>query len=185
MTKRRNIHDLCGEEVQATFQTDDGRTYSGHVWIGEISTSLREGREWTMSVNGWDKLDVAKEEAMNEWISVEDRLPEIDKQVLVMLGDNKPPCEGVMIGRRHCGTCLNWTVTNSYGSALQTGKVSHWMPLPEPPKEEGPFHARCDKSDRLPRICYKDGESIFRVFSKSRAQEIRDDLNELWAARTE
>ncbi len=64
---------------------------------------------------------------MSEWISVEDRLPETTmgwsaKDVLCC-------CDySIQVGRTHHGKWIN----------IHNGpiKVTHWMPLPEPPKGE-------------------------------------------------
>ena len=55
---------------------------------------------------------------VQEWISVKDRLPDVGKLVLVYNGIN--------------GVCLDYHdgVTFSYHY------VTHWMPLPHPPKGE-------------------------------------------------
>lgn len=63
-----------------------------------------------------------------EWIKVEDRLPENGVEVLACFYNNVQtmPC---------------WV--DRYGDWFQvnrilpiTNKITHWMPLPEPPKEE-------------------------------------------------
>lgn len=64
---------------------------------------------------------------MNEWISVKERLPDNDwKPVLVyrpaFIGTHSNP-----IGIKHGGAC---------GMEFPRGNITHWMPLPEPPKEE-------------------------------------------------
>ena len=59
-----------------------------------------------------------------EWISVNDRLPERMQPVIVCRDNGK-----VEQGYRDVGDW--WKV---YGT--RTKKVTHWMPLPEPPKEE-------------------------------------------------
>lgn len=59
---------------------------------------------------------------MSEWISVKDRLPE-KKGIYVVLSKT---CNIVYYD------CLNWT-----GEAWECAfgsKVTHWMPLPEPPE---------------------------------------------------
>lgn len=65
-----------------------------------------------------------------EWISVKDRLPSIDENVLVY--DN---CfKDVSIG--YISDFLNYRktwITDCGESVSDT--VTHWMPLPEPPKE--------------------------------------------------
>lgn len=61
-----------------------------------------------------------------EWISVEDRLPEVDETgytyVLVCMDD-----EFI--------TTADFTTDESFGLWEDSGEVTHWMPLPEPPKE--------------------------------------------------
>lgn len=99
----------------------------------------------------WDKLSIAQRMYMRsetcplvplpeghgglmaEWISVKERLPEQNQRVLVC---------GVRGGVQICRYWEN----RDYGGGLQymffTNKqrpitVTHWMPLPEPPKEGG------------------------------------------------
>lgn len=55
----------------------------------------------------------------DRWISVEERLPEEDKTVLTW------GKQGVIL--------LDWRHDNKW---CCFGEVTHWMPLPEPPKEE-------------------------------------------------
>lgn len=63
---------------------------------------------------------------MVDWISVEDRLPEYNEDVLVYFsgGGIAPP--------RVDKTCRLYNM----GFLLEGvyGKVTHWMPLPDPPK---------------------------------------------------
>ena len=65
---------------------------------------------------------------MNEWISVEDRLPKIGTPVIVQGG-----C-GYYDGE-------NWrtylAIKSNGAYAVIQWKVTHWMPLPAPPAEEG------------------------------------------------
>lgn len=60
---------------------------------------------------------------MAEWISVKDRLPRGMQNVLMFID-----CRGVMIGYYSPIDGL-W----SYDGWMP---VTHWMPLPKPPKEE-------------------------------------------------
>ena len=55
---------------------------------------------------------------VQEWISVEDRLPDIGIEVLVYSEDD--------------GICVDYYDGDSFGYY----DVTHWMPLPEPPKGE-------------------------------------------------
>lgn len=63
----------------------------------------------------------------SEWISVKERLPEEGEDVLAYLG------EGIFeICWMLKGGC--WETRDAY---LDADAVTHWQPLPEPPKEEG------------------------------------------------
>ena len=58
------------------------------------------------------------------WIPVEERLPEEKQRVIVR-------CERV-------GTSVGWILWGNWMTDIGpgAGKVTHWMPLPSPPKEE-------------------------------------------------
>lgn len=55
------------------------------------------------------------------WISVEDRLP--DKQ----------PCECLVVNANNVETAI--CLDNRWITPRRVIKITHWMPLPEPPKE--------------------------------------------------
>ena len=61
----------------------------------------------------------------NEWVSVEERLPEEKQRVIVR-------CERV-------GTSVGWILWGNWMADIgpDAGKVTHWMPLPDPPGKEG------------------------------------------------
>ena len=66
-----------------------------------------------------------------EWISVEDRLPEPMQEVLVFDGDD---LVFVRLWSWDDGES-HWY--DSYGAIDSCGSnITHWMPLPEPPKGE-------------------------------------------------
>lgn len=62
------------------------------------------------------------------WISVEDRMPEIFRPVIVCREKGK----GKYVVEQGCKDVGDWWKV--YGTRIKT--VTHWMPLPEPPKEE-------------------------------------------------
>lgn len=69
-----------------------------------------------------------------KWISVEERLPE-NKQMVIGF----TPCDGYMfVGYyREEQNWKQWYIVTAMRSTKYvTKKVTHWMPLPEPPKEE-------------------------------------------------
>lgn len=72
---------------------------------------------------GWN--DAVDE--MPRWISVEERLPEKCEYVICI----------VRFGEDAWNHELGFVINNSWVHAGRSdGIVTHWMPLPEPPKEE-------------------------------------------------
>ena len=64
---------------------------------------------------------------VQEWISVDDRLPKNEK-------------EGVLIALRWGMVDIGWYEEGQWSSEFvneyEDGEVTHWMPLPQPPKGE-------------------------------------------------
>ena len=60
----------------------------------------------------------------NEWVSVDERLPEEKQRVIVR-------CE-------HVGTSVGWILWGNWMTDIGpgAGKVTHWMLLPAPPEKE-------------------------------------------------
>ena len=68
------------------------------------------------------------------WISVKERLPE-NKQMVIGF----TPCDGYMFVGYYVDDqkWKQWYIVTAMRSTkYMTKKVTHWMPLPEPPKEE-------------------------------------------------
>ena len=70
-------------------------------------------------------MDALKNEPVQEWISVKDRLPEEDERVIVWIGNNRYNDVQKDIDRVHNG---RWVRSG--------GCVTHWSPwnMPQPPK---------------------------------------------------
>lgn len=68
-------------------------------------------------------------DAHPNWISVEDELPELHKEVLVYTG------KMVTIADLRYPTTLDWW--DNDGRYMQNNKPTHWMPLPAVPKNNG------------------------------------------------
>ena len=64
---------------------------------------------------------------MSEWISVEDRLPEDNDEVLTF-------SLGEVFVTRYWKLTSQWLASDARATHL--AKVTHWMPLPEPPKDQ-------------------------------------------------
>lgn len=70
-------------------------------------------------------------QTVNQWISCQDKMPEEYKTVLVYEKDY-----GVMIGeleKKFFDT--QYFIARKSGLILRTTEVTHWQPLPAPPKE--------------------------------------------------
>lgn len=65
-----------------------------------------------------------------EWISVEERLPEVDTNVLVITASGSFKVARCNIYKN--GTLVLWATNDGLGERA----ITHWMPLPEPPKGE-------------------------------------------------
>lgn len=64
------------------------------------------------------------------WISVKDEIPSNDRRVL---GTDGKKHEIVCCINSEC----EWVgATSDYGILMSLDKVTHWMPLPSPPKDE-------------------------------------------------
>ena len=70
---------------------------------------------------------IANGVTVQEWISVKDRLPEVGKKVLVYCKENKNDYE---IGA-YSDTYRGFFVRQTWYE-----NITHWMPLPQPPKGE-------------------------------------------------
>lgn len=66
---------------------------------------------------------------MNEWISINERFPHKGQQVLVWFANSPEPYID----------CWTFDNSNQYFRDFKPARgdmnVTHWMPLPEPPKE--------------------------------------------------
>lgn len=71
-----------------------------------------------------------------QWISVKERLPEFDKNVIVH-EKVKPEWEHISVTIAHLASVterLGGKQTEFLGDDYQPKDVDYWMPLPEPPK---------------------------------------------------
>lgn len=102
------------------------------------------GTSWLLNVAKaenkmiWEMIR-AIEEALtltppNEWVSVEERLPGSQEDVLVVAFWHE--CWQTMIGW-HSDAGKKWRVITPHGER-EPGGVSHWMPIPAPPDRRPP-----------------------------------------------
>ena len=77
-----------------------------------------------------DVMDIiANGVTVQEWISVDDRLPEDDSDVLAYLQIDQE-------GRIYPANYAKGVWFDCIFNTPATGTTTHWMPLPEPPKGE-------------------------------------------------
>nr|DAQ76224.1 MAG TPA: Protein of unknown function (DUF551) [Bacteriophage sp.] len=72
---------------------------------------------------------------MPEWISVKDRLPEIYEDVLVIASGN--PRKNITLSAAYCFGYISrdgWVIEEY--PEWENAYVTHWMMLPDPPKED-------------------------------------------------
>lgn len=74
----------------------------------------------SFDVRGHQRGFLTGYKAAQQWISVKDRLPDDGVEVIVVKDGKSYPA---------------WHETGPFGWSVG-GKVTHWMPLPEAPKEE-------------------------------------------------
>ena len=75
---------------------------------------------------------IANGVTVQEWISVDDRLPEQSDQATAVLGITK---HGKCYVVYYYKAAINDEFTGFYDNAIKRA-VTHWMPLPQPPKGE-------------------------------------------------
>lgn len=78
-----------------------------------------------------EAADAIEELSKPKWIPVTERLPEVDQPVMIF-AFGKSVGEGVYRG--HDGFHHVWKMYTSSGTYWDD-EVTHWQPLPQPPKE--------------------------------------------------
>ena len=115
-------HELADPiEAVADYLLDSGVTVQENM---EISDELLKQLK-NVPITNWKEepsIEVAQ-----EWISVDDKLPENGK-------------EGVLIALRwgevDIGWCEDGRWRSEFVNEYEDGEVTHWMPIPQPPKGE-------------------------------------------------
>ena len=115
-------HELADPiEAVADYLLDSGVTVQENI---EISDELLKQLKNAPITNWKEEPSI---EVVQEWISVDDRLPENGK-------------EGVLIALRwgevDIGWCEDGRWRSEFVNEYEDGEVTHWMPIPQPPKGE-------------------------------------------------
>lgn len=96
-----------------------------------VNCENKRGCDTCTDLHNWimEHLD-----AKQEWISVKDRMPERNELVLVCAASTARGGKIRFVGA-YDGFWFLQTAADTIGLTIQYD-VTHWMPLPEPPKEE-------------------------------------------------
>lgn len=84
-------------------------------------------------VSAMETIDAGNEQH-GRWISVEDRLPETQAEVLLYVKHNNGGTNFVSVGSRSHFTHNRYYI-DAVTTAIDADRVTHWRPLPEPPKD--------------------------------------------------
>ena len=105
-------------------------TFEGwNMWVMDNdSPASKMSKALSMAIAALREQDVTDINVGNKWISVEERLPEKDKDVLCYSNKNG----GHLFFGYRGYISGEWME----GGSLHIGDVTHWMPLPEPPEVE-------------------------------------------------
>ena len=102
--------------------------------LEELEKKLNEvlETETPLSLMAWLEMK-KREESNNDWISVKERLPENNKDLLGYHGNRKSIWLVMLIKEPHTNA-LRWLIDE--GFEFDFDEITHWQPLPEPPKGE-------------------------------------------------
>jgi hypothetical protein len=113
------------KKARAYIDEFKGEYYEGQRMIYDV---VIEDAEETL------KSTPAQEQKQDEWISVQDRLPENNELCndMVMYWDNKTKCTKIGCYDYETDDWTDWGIGRSISKFIE---VTHWQPLPQPPKQ--------------------------------------------------
>ena len=128
----RSFMSNCYCDVPLTYQTENNcHTHDNIVEVvNVIHCGIDENRVIRVARNDIELLPAPDVEPVQEWISVEDRFPEVGGYVVCIAKRNPFSRFIPMVARIEKNGWVN-PITEQYIS-----DVTHWMPLPAPPKGE-------------------------------------------------
>lgn len=121
--KQPEIPQLSAEELVKTLRLCDDTSCTGCALFEFVNCGSAAKQQ---AADMLEKLATEKEAKKPEWICVKDRLPEKNNIVLVCMDNGQYK----VVLTSYLSRYGEWI---SYD---KNQKVTHWMPFPEPPKEE-------------------------------------------------
>ena len=123
-----------GQHIFIAFQ--NGKAVLDSQLRPRMYTSLENADKWTPTVNK-GKIEYVEYAPTltppNDWISVEDRLPESEKPVLTFVGYPESMVGFITVSTYYCfDKTPHWQWD---GLLRDEQRTLFWMPLPQPPKE--------------------------------------------------
>lgn len=118
MEREKQIEEMAKEILKYVLKQD-----STIVLNHEFGGRRKQGLATHLYHAGYRK------ERQGEWISVEDELPSKDGKYLVCSNTNRWKQGNVYQARYYAG--------HGWGQKDKGKGITHWMPLPEPPKMKG------------------------------------------------
>ena len=127
----RSFMSNCYCDVPLTYQTENNcHTHDNIVEVvNVIHCGIDENRVIRVARNDIELLPAPDVEPVQEWISVYDELPEVGGYVVCIAKRNPFSRFMPMVARIEKNGWVN-PITEQYIS-----DVTHWMPIPQPPKE--------------------------------------------------
>lgn len=116
--------------------------------VSEFESGFNDGLNQAM----WEITRAPTLTQPNEWVSVEERLPEEKQRVIVR-------CERV-------GTSVGWILWSNWMTDIGpgAGKVTHWMELPAPPGKDNNVPTKAQNEPlTLDELREMDGEPVYVV----------------------
>ena len=95
------------------------------LWINGDFVKCIECGAYAPALAAWNRRP-------DDWVSVEERLPELGVVVLIAVAGERGPLLGEWTGTMHDGR-PNWRVVPSYSPYYLCNYATHWRPLPELP----------------------------------------------------
>lgn len=121
--KKPEIPQLSAEELVKTLRLCCGASCRGCALFEFVDCGSAAKQQ---SADMLEKLAAEKDAKKSEWVSVKDRLPDSNNVVLACIDDGQ--CK--IVRSAYVSSYGEWKWLDA------SQKVTHWMPMPDPPKEE-------------------------------------------------